>query len=107
MTIGKRIKIARKRLGLTQPALGAELGVTKQAVYEWETDQSRPDVSHLMPLAAALQVPIGWLLQGVGDPPEANYQARMEALNGQERAILESILIGFERKRTKRSSRAS
>lgn len=32
----------RKRLGLTRAAFGKLLGVTDQAVYKWETGQSRP-----------------------------------------------------------------
>lgn len=36
MTIGEKIKIQRKRLGLTQTELGKELGIKKNAVSKWE-----------------------------------------------------------------------
>ena len=36
MTIGEKIKMKRKSLGLTQTELGAKLGVQKNAVSKWE-----------------------------------------------------------------------
>jgi transcriptional regulator with XRE-family HTH domain len=39
---GEAIKARRTALGLTQAALGDRIGVTKQAVYEWETGATTP-----------------------------------------------------------------
>ena len=50
-TLGKRIALHRKRLGLTQDALAEQLGVTAQAVSKWETEQSCPDITMLPKLA--------------------------------------------------------
>ena len=50
-TLGKRIMICRKNLGLTQDALAEQLGVTAQAVSKWENDQSCPDINMLPKLA--------------------------------------------------------
>ena len=50
-TLGKRIALHRKRLGLTQDALAERLGVTAQAVSKWENDQSCPDIAMLPRLA--------------------------------------------------------
>lgn len=50
-TLGKRISLHRKRLGLTQDALAERLGVTAQAVSKWENDQSCPDIAMLPKLA--------------------------------------------------------
>jgi len=50
-TLGKRISVNRKRLGLTQDALAERLGVTAQAVSKWENDQSCPDITMLPKLA--------------------------------------------------------
>jgi len=50
-TLGKRIAINRKRLGITQDRLAEQLGVTAQAVSKWENDQSCPDITILPKLA--------------------------------------------------------
>jgi len=42
--------------GLTQPKLGALLGVTRQAVSQWEAGQTGVSAEHVEPLAAALGV---------------------------------------------------
>ena len=36
ISLGKNIKYARKKLGLTQEELAAQIGVTPQAVSKWE-----------------------------------------------------------------------
>ena len=51
-TLGKRIALKRKALGLTQDTLAEQLGITAQAVSKWENDQSCPDITMLPRLAA-------------------------------------------------------
>lgn len=41
MTVGQRIAQKRKELGLSQEGLGDKLGVSRQAIYKWESD-ARP-----------------------------------------------------------------
>ena len=36
MTTGQRIAQRRKELGLSQESLGEQLGVSRQAIYNWE-----------------------------------------------------------------------
>ena len=54
--IGKRIREARQRKGLSQEQLGEKLGVSFQAVSTWETGKYIPDSEHLPALAKALDV---------------------------------------------------
>jgi len=42
MTVGQRIAHKRKELGLSQEALGEQLGVSRQAIYKWESDATLP-----------------------------------------------------------------
>lgn len=51
MTLGKRIALNRRRLGMTQEQLAEKLGITAQAVSKWENDQSCPDITMLPRLA--------------------------------------------------------
>ena len=39
MTLGQRIAQKRKELGLSQEALGEQLGVSRQAIYKWESEE--------------------------------------------------------------------
>lgn len=62
MTTGQKIASKRKELGLSQEALGAELGVSRQTIYKWESDASLPEIDKLIALSRRFQVPVGWLL---------------------------------------------
>ncbi|HIR84796.1 MAG TPA: helix-turn-helix transcriptional regulator [Candidatus Galloscillospira excrementavium] len=68
MTSGQRIAQKRKELGLSQEALGEELGVSRQAIYKWESDASLPEIEKLVALSARFSVSVGWLL-GVEETP--------------------------------------
>lgn len=70
MTTGQRIAAKRKERELSQESLGAELGVSRQTVYKWESDTSLPEIEKLVALSRLFQVPVGWLL-GVEEVPEA------------------------------------
>ena len=43
--VGKRIKYYRERLGLEQKAVAREVGITPNAVSNWESGRTRPDFS--------------------------------------------------------------
>ncbi len=62
MTTGQRIAAKRKELALSQEALGAELGVSRQSIYKWESDTSLPEIDKLIALSRRFGVPVGWLL---------------------------------------------
>ncbi|MBR5474533.1 MAG: helix-turn-helix domain-containing protein [Lachnospiraceae bacterium] len=62
MTIGQRIALKRKEYNLSQEALGELVGVSRQAIYKWESDQSLPEIEKLIALSQQFQVPVGWLL---------------------------------------------
>ena len=64
MTLGERIALARKRAGLSQEQLGEKLGVSRQAVSKWESDQTNPDVAYVAQMCRLLGVSSDWLLLG-------------------------------------------
>ena len=61
-TIGNNIKLFRKNKGFTQEELADLLSVTPQAVSKWESENSLPDTSMLIPLAQVLGVSTDALL---------------------------------------------
>jgi len=60
--IGLRIKESRKAKGLTQKELGIKLGVSHQAVANWERGDRSPQYDSIVKLAEALGVTVGSLL---------------------------------------------
>ena len=62
MSMGARIKKARRAKGLTQAQLGAEVGVTSQAVSGWERGESEPVRENLAAIAKATGADLYWLL---------------------------------------------
>ena len=64
MTLGERIALARKRAGLSQEQLGEKLGVSRQAVSKWESNQSNPDVAYVAEMCRLFGVSSDWLLLG-------------------------------------------
>lgn len=70
MTVGQRIAQKRKELALSQEALGEKLGVSRQAIYKWESDAALPEIEKLIALSRLFSVSVGWLL-GVEEEPAA------------------------------------
>ena len=60
--LGKRIKAARKKAGMTLENVADCLGVSKQVVQFWETEYRTPTVANLKALADALLIEPGDLL---------------------------------------------
>ncbi len=62
--IGKNIKKFREKEGLTQDNLAEKLVVTRQAVSNWETGKTQPDIQTLHKIAVILDVTIEDLIYG-------------------------------------------
>lgn len=82
MTIGQRIAQKRKELGLSQEGLGEQLGVSRQAIYKWESDASLPEIDKLITLSKIFSVSVGWLL-GVEETPAPAETGGRELTEGQ------------------------
>jgi len=63
-TIGKTIREARIRQNMTQMELADQMGVSFQAVSNWERGNSMPDISKLEPLCKVLHLNVQQLLSG-------------------------------------------
>ena len=76
LAMAQRLVDRRKAAGLSQEALAAQLGVSRQAVSKWERSESSPDTDNLIALAALYGVSLDELLYG-----EAMASADDEAQN--------------------------
>ena len=63
MSIGTTIKKLRRDRNITQEQLAELLGVSANAVSQWECDKTAPDISHLPILANIFEVSADVLLE--------------------------------------------
>jgi len=75
-TLSNRIKIARRKKGLTQPELAELINSTDRNISNYETGYSFPSISVLYGISNALSTSVDYLL-GLSDDPsiskESNY----------------------------------
>lgn len=63
MTLGEKIYNLRTEKGFSQEALGEKLGVSRQSVSKWETDQSVPELDKIVALSEIFKVSTDYLLK--------------------------------------------
>lgn len=81
LAMAQRLVDRRKAAGLSQEALAAQLGVSRQAVSKWERSESSPDTDNLIALAALYGVSLDELLYGEAVDSTDNSQTDDEAQN--------------------------
>lgn len=62
MTVGEKIQIFRKRLGMSQEELGQKLFVSRQTISLWEKDQTVPTIDNLKRLSNIFCVSVDEIL---------------------------------------------
>ena len=65
MTLGNRIKVARKRLRMSQAVLARHTKVDQSSIAYWESGRTSPKYSRLLELATFLEVTPEWLQFGI------------------------------------------
>ena len=63
MHFGEKLLALRRQKGMSQEALAAELGVSRQAVSKWELGDAMPDVDNILKLSVLFDVSIDCLLR--------------------------------------------
>lgn len=85
IAMGHRIRTQREHLGFTQAKLASMIGVSENAITQYETGRSSPRRERIGALAQALGKSIGWLL--TGNEPEEEVKAQTEV----ERDVLSAM----------------
>jgi transcriptional regulator with XRE-family HTH domain len=67
--VAARIRERRRMLGLNQRQLGALIGVAPQRMNAYERGVNRVSVGRLYEIAGALNVPIAYFYEGLGEEP--------------------------------------
>ena len=112
MTVGERIRAARKQAGLTLEEVADRLGISNQSVAQWETGRRKPKLETLQRIADALQVPIESLLleQTVNDQKDwrknMDNNSAIAMLGGITNTVMDpEKMKAFEEKRLKDEAR--
>ncbi len=101
MTMGRRIAEERKKLGLSQEALGEKMGVSRQAISKWEADGAVPEIDKFIALSRLYDVSVGWLL-GVEEPAK-----QQDGLSVEQMKLVEELVKQYQPQPRKQSHRWS
>lgn len=70
MNISDRIQTLRRARGLSQEELADIVGVSRQAVSKWESEQSVPDLERIIILSDTFDVTTDYILKGIEQPTQ-------------------------------------
>ena len=65
MNLSDRIQYLRKARSISQEGLADQLGVSRQAVSKWESEQSMPDLDKIISMSDYFEVTTDYLLKGI------------------------------------------
>lgn len=79
--VGKRVRMRRLMVGMSQDALAKELGLTFQQVQKYEKGSNRISASRMKQIADALDVPMAYLFEDFETSTEKRTDRASERLN--------------------------
>lgn len=65
MNIADRIQNLRKNKGISQEQLADKIGVSRQSVSKWESEQSTPDIEKVILMSDFFEVTTDYILKGI------------------------------------------
>ena len=65
MNMADRIQYLRKSKGISQEELADKVGVSRQAVSKWESEQSTPDLEKIIIMSDYFNVTTDYILKGI------------------------------------------
>ena len=83
MNMADRIQYWRKTKGFSQEELADKVGVSRQAVSKWESEQSTPDIEKIIIMSELFEVTTDYILKGI------------EPVNMTNRKTIYSLYTGF------------
>ena len=78
MNMADRIQHLRRSKGISQEELADKVGVSRQAVSKWESEQSTPDIEKVILLSDFFDVTTDYLLKGI-EPVSENITKKSDA----------------------------
>lgn len=65
MNMADRIQVLRKAKGMSQEQLADAVGVSRQAVSKWESEQASPDLDKVIIMSEIFDVTTDYILKGI------------------------------------------
>ncbi len=95
MTIGEKIRVARKQAGLTQTQMAEKLSVSRQAITKWETGAGIPDIENIKRISSLLNISIDYLLDDGGKVDKAIIREIivLEKYNGKRKKVKKDYAV--------------
>jgi len=88
MNIADRIQNLRKAKGISQEELADKIGVSRQAVSKWESEQSIPEIDKVIIMSDFFEVTTDYILKGI----ETEKQAAVKTVNANIFVIVATVL---------------
>ena len=104
MILADKITDLRKKNGWSQEELADAIGVSRQAVSKWESEQTTPDLDKIVVMSDVFEVTTDYLLKGIEPVKTDDHKTMADVLdqkvltekNGKRaKAALKWFLIGF------------
>jgi transcriptional regulator with XRE-family HTH domain len=86
--LGKRLRRRRRLLGLTQQQLAGACGVRFQQIQKYECGANRISAARLWQLSEALEVPVGYFYDGLGDAARLEVSPEIRSERGESGEML-------------------
>jgi transcriptional regulator with XRE-family HTH domain len=77
--VGRRLRLRRNLLGLSQDELARRIGLTSQLIQKYEAGETRISASRLYGIAMQLAVPITWFFDELESKKRSSTEARQTA----------------------------
>ena len=86
--VGRRVRLRRRELGVSQAWLADRLGLTFQQIQKYERGANRISASKLYAIAKLLEAPITYFFEGLDDPATPTGRQYAHAFTG----VVEELL---------------
>ncbi len=102
MTIADRIQSLRKSKGMSQEELADAVGVSRQAVSKWESEQATPDLDKVVIMSEVFEVTTDYLLKGIEPVKDNDHKTMADVIDqkiltpknaGRAKSIFKWVLI--------------
>lgn len=81
MNISDRIQALRKAKGMSQEQLADAIGVSRQAVSKWESEQATPDLEKVVIMSDLFEVTTDYILKGIEPVEEKDHKTMADVID--------------------------